>query len=209
MTKQLLLLCFIVGLLTACNDDVEHKRVLMDDGTVIYLENDNVTHYATEQDLVAVYGNHSLSRDLRSTDSVDYVIRTDSVYGYTDISTEADWSIATFGDWITQYGLKAGEKYYVRSVVEVQKQLPCYSGEQITSPPFYSGELAELMGYNTQGNRGYSVSSIRDNEGYFVGVTLATHIAYNESGKTINTYYPVTDLSTLKWKYKVLSIDWD
>ena len=205
--KKVFLLSVIVCVLTACSEDVEHKRVLMEDGKVIYLENEDVTHYNTEQDLVAVYNNYVYSRNSQSDDSVDYSIRTDSVYGYTFVDADARWSIATFGVWIADYGLTPGEKYYVQSVVEVCKQLPCYSGEQVVASP-YNGEMSHLMGYTTSGKRGYGVGPIRDTDGYYIGVTLVTNIAYDENGKSVQCYYPVKDLTTLKWKFKALAIDW-
>ena len=165
--KNIFLLSVIVCVLTACSEDVEHKRVLMEDGNVIYLENENATHYDTEQDLIAVYNNHVYSRNSQSTESSDYSIRTDSVFGYTSVDVDARWSIATFGDWIADYGLTPGEKYYVQSVVEVCKQLPCYSGEQVVASP-YNGEMSHLMGYTTSGKRGYGVGQIRDTDGYYI-----------------------------------------
>ena len=204
--KNIFLLSVIVCVLTACSEDVEHKRVLMEDGNVIYLENENATHYDTEQDLIAVYNNHVYSRNSQANDIVDYSIRTDSVYGYTSIDADARWSVATFGDWIAEYGLVPGEKYYMQSVVEVCKQLPCYSGEQVVASP-YNGEMSHLMGYTTSGKRGYGVGPIRDVDGYYIGVTLVTNIAYNENGKSVQCYYPVKDLTTLKWKFKALAID--
>lgn len=205
--KNIFLLSVIVCVLTACSEDVEHKRVLMEDGNVIYLENENATHYDTEQDLIAVYNNHVYSRNSQANDIVDYSIRTDSVYGYTSIDADARWSVATFGDWIAEYGLVPGEKYYMQSVVEVRKRLPCYSGEQIVAYP-YNDEMLQLMGYNANGKRGYDVESIRDTEGYYIGMTLVTNIAYDESGKSVQCYYPVKDLFSLKWKFKALAIDW-
>ena len=32
--------------------------------------------------------------------------------------------------------------------------------------------------------------------------------AYDENGKSVQCYYPVKDLTTLKWKFKALAIDW-
>ncbi len=205
--REFSFIILILCLFCSCNEDVEHKRVLMEDGNVIYLENEDVAHYNTEQDLAAVYNNYVYSRNSQSDDSVDYSIRTDSVFGYTSVDVDARWSIATFGDWIADYGLTPGEKYYVQSVVEVCKQLPCYSGEQVVASP-YNGEMSHLMGYTTSGKRGYGVGPIRDTDGYYIGVTLVTNIAYDENGKSVQCYYPVKDLTTLKWKFKALAIDW-
>lgn len=205
--KNIFLLSVIVCVLTACSEDVEHKRVLMEDGNVIYLENENATHYDTEQDLIAVYNNHVYSRNSQANDIVDYSIRTDSVYGYTSIDADARWSVATFGDWIADYGLDPRKEYYVQTIVEVKKQLPCYSGEQLNTG-IYTGEISKFMGYISNVDRGFSISSNRDNAGYFIGTTIMTYIGYDKEGNAVGIYYPVNDLTTLKWRFSAILVDW-
>lgn len=194
-------------LFCSCNEEVEHKRLLMKDGTIVCVENESVTNYESEQDLTAIYNGYSFSRSMQQNVTEDVVIRRDSVYGYSSIGYLDRWSIATFGDWIADYGLDPRKEYYVQTIVEVKKQLPCYSGEQLNTG-IYTGEISKFMGYISNVDRGFSISSNRDNAGYFIGTTIMTYIGYDKEGNAVGIYYPVNDLTTLKWRFSAILVGW-
>ena len=201
--------CFIILICAcSCNEDIAHKRLLMNDGNIISLVNEKIIHYESAQDLSANYCEYQLSRTMQFDKPDDITSRLDSVYGYSSIESLDRWNIATFGDWIADYGLEPDKEYYVQTVVEVKKQLPCYSGEQLKAG-VYKGETTKLIGYISGVNRGFSISATRDDGGYFIGTTLMTHIGYDKDGNVVDVYYPVNDLSTLKWRFMAIAIDWN
>lgn len=206
--REFYFIILILCLFCSCNEDVKHKRLLMNDGKIISLVDEMIIHYESEGDLSANYGGCQLSRTMQFDMSDDVTSRQDSVYGYSSIESLDWWNIATFGDWIIDYGLEPGKEYYVQTIVEVKKQLPCYSGEQLKAGA-YAGEMTKFMGYISDINRGFTISSTRDDGGYFIGTTVMTHIGYDKDGNVVDVYYPVNDLSTLKWHFVALAIDWN
>lgn len=206
--REFSFIILILCLFCSCNEDVGHKSLLMNDGKRISLVDEKIIHYESEGDLSANYGECRLSRTMQFDKSDDVTSRMDSVYGYSSIESLDRWNIAIFGDWISDYGLVPGKEYYVQTVIEIKKQLPCYSGEQIKAGA-YKGEMAKFMGYMSDINRGFTISATRDNGGYFIGTTKMTHIGYDKDGNVVDVYYPVNDLSTLKWRFMALAIDWN
>lgn len=206
--REFYFIILILCLFCSCNEGVEHKRLLMNDGKIISLVDEKIIHYESEGDLSANYGECQLPRTMQLDKSDDVTFRQDSVCGYSSIESLDRWNIAIFGDWIADYGLDPGKEYYVQTVVEVKKRLPCYSGEQIKAG-VYKGEIVKFMGYMSDINRGFSISATRDDGGYFIGTTKMTHIGYDKDGNVVDVYYPVNDLSTLKWRFMALAIDWD
>lgn len=130
--KTILPLFVMICLCCSCSDDVNHKRILMNDGTVVTLKNSNIVHYASEQELINdIFDNYRVYAESRSgSDDAIKSERKDSVSGYTEIRYYSDWISATFGEWAKAYDFMPNEKYYIR-IAGCVKELPCYSGEQL------------------------------------------------------------------------------
>lgn len=207
--KTILPLFVMICLCCSCSDDINHKRILMNDGTVVTLKNSNIVHYASEQELINdIFDNYRVYAESRS-DSDDAIKseRKDSVSGYTEIRYYSDWISATFGEWAKAYDFMPNEKYYIR-IAGCVKELPCYSGEQLI-PAIYDDDDKSIMAFVANDKRGFTVSQYRNSDGYFEGVSLIVAIEYNGNGDPVGMFYPINDLSSLEWRFRAYIFDWD
>lgn len=128
----------------------------------------------------------------------------DSVYGY-DKEEILKWEEVSFGKWVEKYGLDIQKKYFV-STIKIMNIISIQSGRTITCRG-YDVVNKDSIGLNTITDRAGFVVSNNSIYGLCDAYTILKKIEYDENGKKVSIYFPVSP-SNLKWIFYTTKNIW-
>lgn len=191
---KIILLISLHLAITSCDgpDNLLHET--MDDGQKIILKNDASHYYESEDQFLSdIPVNIPCDYSFLSKDEGQYEINVNySIDGYDDRFIGA-WEKATFGDWITEYGLIPNKEYY-SAWIKYIVYLPISDNADYI-PVFPMGN----MGYVSWTNRPCFDVEYKKGFPKEILYTYVRYIGYDQNKKGI--YKEIPKLNNLIWKF--------
>lgn len=191
--------------LNSCSEPPSNLHIKMKDGNVISLIHDKEVYYETEDEFQrGLSFGFKMNYSFLANSNVSLIPdSTINIVGYDDRFLGL-WEMASFGNWIKNYGLESNKTYYIASCVYVI-YLP------LAPEGYYLFPIAEShdpIGFVP--SLGYKGSIVKTDKsaGFSIVRSGSRYIGYDDNGNLIALEIPQLN-NNISWKFLIKKNGWE